>query len=133
MRYDPFHDPDPAAWLGLDEQIRIQLAQDYHRREKIRLPNLTIHATIHAVVENQVALGEEIPVRATLKRLLGEGLDRHDAIHAIGAVLADHMRCLVLEKAPGKDPNAAYFGKLEHLTPESWVREFGDVDDDDNG
>jgi hypothetical protein len=133
MKYDAFHDPDPAAWLGLDEQIRIQLAQDYHRRKKIRLPNLTIHATIHAIVENQVALGEEIPVRATLRRLLGEGLDRHDAIHAIGAVLTDHMRCLMLEKAEGKDPNPAYFGKLECLTLESWAREYGAVDDDDNG
>jgi len=133
MKYDAFHDPDPAAWLALDEQIRIQLARNYHRRKKIRLPNPTIHATIHAIVENQVALGEEIPVRATLRRLLGEGLDRHDAIHAIGAVLTDHMRCLMLEKGLEEDPNAAYFGKLERLTPESWVQEYGDVDDDDNG
>jgi len=79
MKYDPSHDPDPAAWLALDEQMRIQLAQDYHRREKIRLPNQIVHATIHAIVESQVALGEEIPVRATLRRRLGEGLDRHDA------------------------------------------------------
>jgi len=133
MKYDPSHDPDPAAWLALDEQMRIQLAQDYHRREKIRLPNQIVHATIHAIVESQVALGEEIPVRATLRRLLGEGLDRHDAIHAIGAVLADHMRRLMLEKDLEEDPNAAYFGRLERLTPESWVRDYGGVDDDDNG
>jgi hypothetical protein len=43
------------------------------------------------------------------------------------------MRCLMLEKGLEEDPNAAYFGKLERLTPESWVQEYGDVDDDDNG
>jgi hypothetical protein len=31
-------------------------------------------------VENQAALGDEIPVRGTLERLMGEGLDRHAAI-----------------------------------------------------
>src|SRR5437016_9813537 len=43
------------------------------------------------VVENQVALGDEIPVRRTLERLRAEGLDRHDAVHAAGSVLAKRI------------------------------------------
>jgi hypothetical protein len=43
------------------------------------------------------------------------------------------MRRLMLEKDLEEDPNAAYFGRLERLTPESWVRDYGGVDDDDNG
>jgi hypothetical protein len=59
QRYDPLKAPDPQEWLALDEQERIALAQDYHRRARIRLPNATAHATAHAIVENQIALGDE--------------------------------------------------------------------------
>jgi hypothetical protein len=58
-RYDPIKAPTPEEWLALDEQERIILAEDYHRRARIRLPNATLHATMHAVVENQIALGDE--------------------------------------------------------------------------
>jgi len=34
----------------------------YHRRARIRLPNEKVHAVIHAIVENQIALGDELPV-----------------------------------------------------------------------
>ena len=61
--------------LPVDERIR--LVEQYHRRAGIRLPNVTVHAIIHAVIENQIALGDEVPVRRTLQRLLSEGLDRH--------------------------------------------------------
>jgi hypothetical protein len=45
----------------------------------------------HVIVENQVALGEAYPVQSVLLRLMEEGLDRHDAIHAIGSVLAERL------------------------------------------
>ncbi len=44
---------------------------------------------MHVVVENQIAMGDEIPVRDTLVRLMSEGLDRHDAVHAIATVLTN--------------------------------------------
>jgi hypothetical protein len=34
----------------------------------MRVPSITAHAAIHVVVENQIALRDEIPVRATLDR-----------------------------------------------------------------
>src|SRR6516164_7244358 len=93
--YNPFVSPDPEEWLALDEQERIDLARDYHRKARIRLLNVKVHATVHAMVETQVALGDETPARRTAQRLMEAGLDRHEAIHAIGWVLIDFMHNLM--------------------------------------
>ena len=55
----------------------------YHRRAGIFPPNEQLHATFHVVVENQIALGDELPVRRAVDRLMAEGLDRHQAVHAV--------------------------------------------------
>ena len=75
-RYDPEHAPDPAEWRALDEQVRIQLAEEHHRVARIKLPNLKAHAVFHAIVENQLAENIEPVVRA-MARLTAEGLSRH--------------------------------------------------------
>jgi hypothetical protein len=54
-RYDPDQTPNPKEWLALDEQIRIGLVEKYHRWARVELPNVTIHAAFHAIVENQLA------------------------------------------------------------------------------
>ena len=54
------------------------------------LDNLSLHATVHAVVENQLAEGDK-RVLETLARLRRQGLCRHEAVHAIGSVLADYV------------------------------------------
>ena len=118
--YDPQRAPDPKSWLALDEEERIVLALQYHRRARVRLPNARLHATIHVIVENQVALGDEIPVRRTLERLRAEGLDRHDAVHAIGSVTTKHIYDLLKEGPPAGDPNAPYWAELQSLTAEGW-------------
>jgi hypothetical protein len=123
--YNPLQAPEPEGWLSLDEAERIRLAEQYHRRARIRMPNIEAHAAIHVAVENQVALGDEIPVWAMLDRLMSEGLDRHDAIHAIGLVLSEHIYDLVQGRAPTLDPNATYYAALERLTAEYW-RHSGD-------
>jgi hypothetical protein len=43
-RYDPDQTPNPEEWLALDEQLRIGLVESYHRRARVELPNVTIHA-----------------------------------------------------------------------------------------
>jgi hypothetical protein len=55
QRYDPLEAPDPEEWLELDEQERIDLVRDYHRRAGIRLPN----EKLHAIVEAQIASAED--------------------------------------------------------------------------
>jgi hypothetical protein len=122
QRYDPLVAPDAEEWLALDEQERIDLARDYHRRARIRVPNTKVHATVHAIVETQIALGDETPARRTAQRLMDEGLDRHEAIHAIGWVLIDFMQDLMDTPELGSEPNALYFAALERLTVEDWRR-----------
>jgi hypothetical protein len=53
--YDPLTEPHPREWLAMDEQERIDLVTAYHRPARIRLPRAHLHATIHVVVENQIA------------------------------------------------------------------------------
>jgi hypothetical protein len=121
-RYDPLEPPDPEEWLAMDEDERIQVVEAYHRRARVRLPRAKAHAVIHAIVENQIALAAATPVQRTAERLMAEGLDRHDALHAIGARLAEHMSNLMRQPAPDADPNAPYYAALERLTAESWRR-----------
>jgi len=120
--YDPDVEPSATEWLETDEAERIALVESYHRRRRIQVPQLTLHATIHAVVENQVALGEAEVVDA-LVRLRAEGLTRHDAVHAVGMVLAEHIYDL-LKSMPAKtsDPNAPYLKRLRGLTAAEWLR-----------
>ena len=122
QRYDPLEAPDPKEWLELGEQERIDLVRDYHRRARIRLPNENLHATVHAIVEAQIALGDETPARRTTQRLMDDGLDRHEAIHAIALVLVEFMRDLMNAPESGTDPNAPYFAALERLTVDDWRR-----------
>jgi len=121
-QYDPLEAPNPKEWLALGEMRRLELVEDYHRRARVRLPNARMHAAMHAVVENQIALGDEIPVQRTAQRLMAEGLDRHDAIHAIAWVLAGHMWDLTREPGVAKadDPNVPYYAALEQLTAQRW-------------
>ena len=119
-RYDPLVALDPEAWLSLDEAERIDLVQEYHRRARVRLPKPVVHAAIHTAVENQVALGDEVPAHRTLGRLMREGLDRHEAIHAIGSVLAEHMSNLLRAESAIPEHNASYFAALGRLTAKGW-------------
>ena len=119
--YDPEQTIDPVEWTTLDESERHNLVERYHRKKRIKMPNLRVHATFHVIVENQVALGEEIPVQNTLERLMREGLSRHDAVHAIGSILAGCVFDLVKDGTEDQDINTNYYRQLEELTAESWL------------
>jgi hypothetical protein len=126
-KYDPNKAPDPAEWLEMDESRRLMLAEDYHLRARVQLPNTTLHASFHVMAENQVALGDEMNVAKTLKRLMGDGLDRHDALHAIASVLSRHMYRLMSKESSAFSPEE-YASDLEALTIEKW-RELGKEED----
>lgn len=76
-RYDADVGPNAADWLACHEAMRIELVEKYHRRERIRPARLTLHATIHVVVENQIAMGEVVVIEM-MARLRAEGLTRHE-------------------------------------------------------
>jgi hypothetical protein len=126
MQYDANDQPHSATWLELDETERIDAVMDYHRRAKVVPENLKLHAMTHVVVENQVALGEATPVPATLNRLMQEGLDRHEAIHAIGSILMNIVFDVVQEPDVGGDINARYSRELATLTATGWRSKLND-------
>ncbi len=119
-QYDALVPPDGDAWLELDEGERVELVSLYHQNIGEELPELernVLHATLHVVVENQVAL-EVLPVCQALERLLREGLNRHDAIHAIASVLAGRIYEAVANESG--DINEQYAEELHQLTVKSW-------------
>ena len=71
--YDADVAPPPADWLAVDEAERVLLVEAYHRRLGINHPQLKLHATLHTVVENQVAAREAdvLEAFARLQREIG--------------------------------------------------------------
>jgi hypothetical protein len=127
--YDPAKTPDPTEWLARDEQERQILVSDFHRRARIRLPNGELHAIFHVIIENQIALGDDLPVRRAMERLMGEGLDRHEALHAVASILTELVYDVTHGKDPGPFPQEAYNAAVEKLTAESWRRRCESKDD----
>ena len=119
--YGPDIAPDPKSWLELSETERLLLVGDYHEQAGDELPNAQIHAAIHVVVENQLA-EDYVPAVEALVRLRREGLNRHDAVHAIGSVLAEHL----WTRTQGSGPDRVYEQELRTLTAQSWRERYGD-------
>jgi DNA repair ATPase RecN len=107
--------------LALDEQERIDLAEEHHRIANIKLPNLQAHAALHAIVESQIAQNLESVVRA-MTRLTAGGLSRHEAIHAIASVLAEHIYELSDPAVNENNSASIYNAAIERLTARSWRR-----------
>jgi hypothetical protein len=122
-RYDPSQAPHAIEWLELDEQERTLLVEQQHRRARIQLPNLKLHATIHVVVENQLAANDEPVVRA-LARLRKEGLSRHEAIHAIGSVVAEYIFDALKTPSTPEAMRAHYYAAVERLTAAKWQADY---------
>jgi hypothetical protein len=119
-QYDAIEQPDPEIWLELDERERVDMVIDYHRRIGVQLETPELHSMAHVVVENQVALGEATPVPETLDRLMDEGLDRHEAVHAIGSILMGIVLDAVDKPDDEGDINAKYNRELATLTAADW-------------
>lgn len=118
-KYDPSASLDAEKWDLLDEDEKLALVQQYHEQFDSNVPDLALHSLVHTIVENQTALGDELPVAATLARLEREGLDRHDAIHAIASILVEHLHEM-LSGSDTKGGNEQYYEALTALTAESW-------------
>jgi hypothetical protein len=126
--YDPDRAPDAERWLAQDEMGLVDLVQRYHRAERIPLPDERVHAALHVMVENQVALGDRTPVRQAVDRLMGEGMSRHDAIHAVGAILSRHMHQARDAGVPVS--RERYFDDVRAVTLDRWLADYGPGPDD---
>jgi len=119
-KYDPMIEPPSAEWLELDEAEQIKLVTAYHKSTRVKIPRPEVHAMVHVVVENQLAEGIE-PAQDALERLMADGLDRHDAIHAISNVLLDHMQRIARGEVTEPDQHEQYFQDLKSLTADKWL------------
>jgi hypothetical protein len=125
-RYNPDVAPDAEEWLASDEGERLLIVESYHRDARADIPKAArrLHASIHVVVENQLASKDEPVVRA-LARLMKEGLSRHDAVHAIGCAVSETIYDRLKVKEAPETANARYYAAVERLTAATW-REYGD-------
>lgn len=127
-KYDPNRAPDPARWLAGDQSQLMDIIERYHRRERIELPKPRLHATIHLIVENQIAMGDELPVAATVQRLVRDGLGRHEAIHAVMWVLTRYLTETM--RTQTEMDQEAYNQEIRELTEERWRADFEDAPED---
>lgn len=119
--YNPSIAPVAEQWLALSELERIDLVEEFHSVSGDFGESLRLHSTIHAVVENQLAQGQPVEARAALARLLQGGVTRHDTIHAIGSVLAEHLFPALREAEDPQEFNQlSYVRGLANLTARQW-------------
>jgi hypothetical protein len=119
-KYNPSQAPDPEEWLSLDEFERINLVENFHEDSGEEVPEGAekMHAAIHVAVENQFA-SETEPVSATIAKLIRQGLDRHEALHTVGAVLSEDI--FNLQRGKGESWNQkSYNRRLEKLSAKRW-------------
>ncbi|MEJ2622113.1 MAG: DUF1841 family protein [Candidatus Thiodiazotropha sp.] len=118
--YKPSQPPDAEEWLEMDEAERIRLVSEFHDEEGDDLLDgaRELHSSFHVIVENQIAMKESL-VSETIDKLTRQGLDRHEAIHAVAALLSEDIFDLYkgnIEKFDQKK----YRRKLEKLTAKRW-------------
>lgn len=120
-KYDP-NSVDSQAWLALDEVKRIELVRDFHEQLDLEMSDdaLMAHSSIHAIVENQLAMGVYL-IPETIAKLTRQGLERHEAIHAIGAILSEDIFDMIKGNITEFSP-ARYRRKLEKITAKRWLK-----------
>ncbi len=107
MKYDPAKRVEPQWWRSLGAEERVSLIEAAHvvlPAWHHPVPESRPHALLHVVAENLAARGDEIPVYAALQRLVRQGLQRHDAIHALGNACSEHARAIGSGRASPDDP-----------------------------
>ena len=66
LRYDPDTPVDPKEWMALDEDEREHLVERYHRKKRIKMPDVRMHAMIHVVVKAKLHSVTKFPLRKPL-------------------------------------------------------------------
>ncbi len=119
-QYNPEVSPNPKEWIELDEQLRIILIEKYHLQKHVKLSDPAVHATFHSIIESQIA--EKLaPVLRAMVRLTDGGLTRHEAVHAVASVLAEHIHDQFEAKDNLTVSQARYTAAVERLTVNIWL------------
>lgn len=119
-KYNPEKSINPEEWLALDEGVRIELVRDFHQNLPEELPDdaLSLHSSLHVIVENQLAMGVQL-IPETISKLIRQGLNRHEAIHAIGAILSADLYDLIKGNVQ-EFSLKKYRRKLDKITAKRW-------------
>jgi hypothetical protein len=119
--YDPDREPSlPFVAQGEAEQLASVL--DYHATHdpSLNLSQRRVHSALHVVVERQLTVDKLDVTRETLDRLVGAGLTRHDALHAIADGAIEEIMA-ILRKERTFDPRL-YSARLRAIDPRPWLR-----------
>ena len=119
--YNPSIPPKADDWLELDEQYRLDLINNFVKNyeQEIEKEAMRIHSAIHMIVENQLALNVDLTAE-TYNRLKRQGLDRHQIIHAIGAVISEDI--FELMNGNKENPFEGQKLRLKKLTAKRWKK-----------
>lgn len=119
--YNPDKPLNVSEWLVLDDEQRKILVSNFHESTEEEFQDdgaLTMHSYMHVVVENQIATNVDF-VPETVTKLVRQGLSRHEALHAISAIIVedifDMLKGTKSEFCPKK-----YRRKLEKITAKRW-------------
>ncbi|WP_257263827.1 hypothetical protein [Endozoicomonas sp. ONNA2] len=119
--YNPDKPLNVREWLVLDDEQRKILVSDFHESTEEEFQDagaLTMHSFMHVVVENQIATNVDL-VSETVTKLVRQGLSRHEALHAISAIIVedifDMLKGTKSEFSPKK-----YRRKFEKITAKRW-------------
>jgi len=118
--YDPSKQLSSDEWLDLEESERISLVRIFHEALDDDLPEdaIEMHTMFHVIVENQLAEKVEL-IPETITKLTRQGLDRHEAIHAIAAIVSEDIFDLWKGNKKEFSPKQ-YRRKLENITAKRW-------------
>lgn len=106
MKYDPMNPIEPAEWLAIDEEERLSMVFAYLDEIPEPIENKQVLGMLLTLTENQVAMGDETPVKAAVDRLEMEGLDRFTALLAVQEVFGEMMQEMA------QDPSSRYSFEL---------------------
>lgn len=121
--YNPFVEPNKEEWLAASEVDRVDAVRQFHRSahdNQFDDEALSIHCAIHVIVESQLAIDLK-PLPSTVAKLIRQGLDRHEVIHAIGAILSEDIFSII--RGEKSDFSLAlYRHRLEKVTAKRWKK-----------
>ena len=123
-KYDALIEPEPELWLELSEDERISLIENYIEKNETNIKKevLIIHSSIHMFVENQLAENFE-STKEAYNRLIRQGLNRHDTLHAIGSIVTNDIYNMVKNETEFND--ITYKNRLRKLTAKKWKKRKG--------
>ncbi|MGO0305044.1 hypothetical protein ACTL6P_00275 [Endozoicomonas acroporae] len=119
--YNPNKPLNVSEWLVLDDEQRKILVSNFHESTEEEFQDdgaLTMHCYMHVVVENQIATNVDL-VSETVTKLVRQGLSRHEALHAISAIIVEDVFDM-LKGTKSEFCLKKYRRKLEKITAKRW-------------